>query len=603
LCGYLKRTSGNIKILGKSPKDSLVNIGILTQKFSLYPNLTVSENLNYFAGLREIPDSIFISQSQKYLQLVGLNKFRNRLAQELSGGMKQKLALCCALISQPKVLLLDEPTTGVDAVSRRELWDILSNLSLDGITIIVATPDLDDAERCNRFAFMHQGKIHDICSPTQMKKQFDLERLVVYTSQLVEAEKVLSAIRMPDNALEISDSTLVLASTSKSIVDVQIFGDRLDILVLESQLGELEIRELFIQKQILFTSIEIASPTLENIIVTKLRKYQSLPSDMECTYSVSSKPDELAIFADRLSRSYDNFVAVRNVSISIKYGEIYGLIGANGAGKTTTIKMLCGLISKSSGYISLGGENKDLRSIRLRKRIGYMSQKFTLYDDLTILQNLEFYAGVYGLSKGIMKEKINWVMSICGLRAQENMLMSELSGGVKQRVAFGASVLHEPDILFLDEPTSGVDPLARRQFWRLINTFASNGTAILLTTHYLEEAEQCNRLSILVSGETVIEGSPSQIKSSQSGQIFKIIVDQTKLATNLLKHFMEPWRVSIFSDSLHVNIDELTIGISKIQSLLKQENISVLSLSKIPYSLEDVFIKMVQNNTPDRISE
>jgi ABC-2 type transport system ATP-binding protein len=211
-----------------------------------------------------------------------------------------------------------------------------------------------------------------------------------------------------------------------------------------------------------------------------------------------------AVKVSNLHKHYGKLAAIKGINftvnnVEVRYGEIFGLLGANGAGKTTTIKMLCGLLAASGGEISLGGETGNLRSPELRKRIGYMSQKFTLYDDLTILQNLEFYSGVYSVPRKLRREKIDWVISTCGLEGRENMLTGQLPGGWKQRVAFGASVMHEPDILFLDEPTSGVDPLARRQFWKLINDFARNGTAILVTTHYLEEAEQCNRMSFMVA--------------------------------------------------------------------------------------------------------
>ena len=278
----------------------------------------------------------------------------------------------------------------------------------------------------------------------------------------------------------------------------------------------------------------------------------------------------------------------------MRYGEIFGLLGANGAGKTTTIKMLCGLLAASGGEISLGGETGNLRSAKLRKRIGYMSQKFTLYDDLTILQNLEFYSGVYSVPRKLRKEKIDWVISTCGLEGQENMLTGQLPGGWKQRVAFGASVMHEPDILFLDEPTSGVDPLARRQFWKLINDFARNGTASLVTTHYLEEAEQCNRMSFMVAGEIAAEGSPSYIKDSQPGKLIEIIVNQNQAASKLLKQQFDAWRVSIFANSLHIVLDNPETEIPQVMQLLKSANFTVESLRPIPFSLEDAFIGIVQ---------
>jgi ABC-2 type transport system ATP-binding protein len=282
------------------------------------------------------------------------------------------------------------------------------------------------------------------------------------------------------------------------------------------------------------------------------------------------------------------------VNLDIHYGEIYGLLGANGAGKTTTIKILCGLLPPTSGDICLAGQTQDLRSGDLRRRIGYMSQKFTLYDDLTVLENLEFYCGVYAVPSGSRKQKIDWVLETCGLVGQEQMLTGRLPGGWKQRVAFGASVMHEPEILFLDEPTSGVDPLARRQFWRLINDFARQGTAVLVTTHYLEEAEQCNRMGFMVAGEVVMQGSPSEIKAAQPGQLIELRVDRNQQASDLLKEHLDGWRVAIFGDRLHVVLDHPDIDIPTVQTILANANIDLRSFRPVPFSLEDAFISVVQ---------
>ncbi|PSB18313.1 ABC transporter ATP-binding protein [Phormidesmis priestleyi ULC007] len=585
LGGVMEATAGDVQVLGQPPRDARLKIGYLTQQFSLYLDLSIDENLRYVGGLRQVPDRQFSERREKYLRLMNLEKFGDRLAGELSGGMKQKLALCCALVSQPQVLLLDEPTTGVDPVSRREFWDVLAALSSEeGVTIVVATPYLDEAERCNRVALMYDGQIQQIGTPAELRNSLGLHRLEVHTPQLQAAEQVLTTL-----------------SESDAIVDVQTFGDRLDVLVSDPQTGESQVRELFRQNHLQADTIELAEPTLENVFVTRLRQQGSAPEFFEFPRSrggnrnvTTGSSSDFAIYSHNLNRSFGSFRAVKNVNVEVRYGEIFGLLGANGAGKTTTIKMLCGLLPISSGDISLGGERGNLRSSELRRRIGYMSQKFTLYDDLTILQNLEFYSGVYGVPRRLRREKIDWVIATCGLDGRETMLTGQLPGGWKQRVAFGASVMHEPDILFLDEPTSGVDPLARRQFWKLINDFARNGTAVLVTTHYLEEAEQCNRMSFMVAGEIVTEGSPSQIKASQPGQLIEVVIDQTQAASNLLKQQMESWRVSIFADRLHIVLDDPDRDIPIVRSLLKSANLTIHSLRPIPFSLEDAFIGVVQ---------
>ncbi|MEH1865842.1 MAG: ATP-binding cassette domain-containing protein [Nostoc sp.] len=587
LGGVMEATAGEVQVFGQPARDARLRTGYLTQQFSLYLDLSIDENLRYAAGLRQVSDNLLRERRQKYLKLMSLEQFGDRLAGQLSGGMKQKLALCCALVSQPEVLLLDEPTTGVDPVSRREFWDVLAELSADGMTIVVATPYLDEAERCDRVALMYSGQIHEIGTPAALRANLGLHRLEVRTANLEIAEKLL------------------LENVQTNIVDVQTFGDRLDVLVQDVTLGETQVNQLLQQHH---PSIERGEPTLENVFVTRLRQQGSAPAFLSFPrsrggnreqFKPQNSSEQIAIYAHNLNRVFGNFQAVKNVNVEVRYGEIFGLLGANGAGKTTTIKMLCGLLAASGGDISLGGETGNLRSRDLRRRIGYMSQKFTLYDDLTILQNLEFYSGIYSVPRKLRREKIDWVIATCGLEGQEQMLTGQLPGGWKQRVAFGASVMHEPDILFLDEPTSGVDPLARRQFWKLINDFARNGTAILVTTHYLEEAEQCNRMSFMVAGEIAAEGSPSSIKASQPGQLIEIIVKQNQAASKILKQHLDSWRVSIFANSLHVVLDHPETEIPEITQLLKSAHLTIESLRPIPFSLEDAFIGIVERAVGD----
>ena len=582
LGGVMEASSGAIDVLGKKPRNARLNIGYLTQQFSLYLDLSIDENLRYTAGLRRVSEVDFQQRRAKYLALMGLETIGDRLAGKLSGGMKQKLALCCALIPQPQILLLDEPTTGVDPVSRREFWDVLAALASEGMTIVVATPYLDEAERCNRIALMYEGEIHEVGTLTQLRDNLGLQRLEVRTKDITATETAL----------------LPLVNSSTGIVDVQTFGDRLDVMVANPQQAETLVETTLAQQKIRLDSIQTTEATLENVFVARLRQQGSDPPFIPLPKSGDKHQvldsSNIAIGANNLRKSFGNFQAVKGVNLDIHYGEIYGLLGANGAGKTTTIKILCGLLPPTSGDISLAGQTQDLRSGDLRRRIGYMSQKFTLYDDLTVLENLEFYCGVYAVPTRSRRQKIDWVLETCGLVGQEKMLTGRLPGGWKQRVAFGASVMHEPEILFLDEPTSGVDPLARRQFWRLINDFARQGTAILVTTHYLEEAEQCNRMGFMVAGEVVMQGSPSEIKAAQPGQLIELRVDRNQQASDLLKEHLDGWRVAIFGDRLHVVLDHPDIDIPTVQTILANANIHLRSFRPVPFSLEDAFISVVQ---------
>jgi len=490
--------------------------------------------------------------------------------------MKQKLALCCALISEPRVLLLDEPTVGVDPLSRREFWSVLARLASNDVTIVVATPYLDEAERCHRVALIYDGTIRDLGTPAELESHLACQRLEVRSSDTAGCDRVLQGL--PDG-----------------IVDVQSFGDRIDALVHDGQQGERVVRAALASHAIAVTSIDVETPTLENVFVARLRALGY--GDPYVPFPATARPPTadgaLAIDAHGLTKAFGAFRAVGGVTLRVGYGEIYGLLGANGAGKTTIIKMLCGLLAPTSGTIAIAGQTGDLRAASLRQRIGYMSQKFTLYDDLSIIENLRFYAGVYGLRSSERDARIAWVLEISGLRGREHLLTAKLPGGWKQRVAFGAAVMHDPQILFLDEPTSGVDPLARRQFWRLIDERARAGTAVLVTTHYLEEAEHCHRLCLMAGGRMVAEGSPTAIKAAQPGRLFEITTDAPESAAAALERLFPAWRVALFGVRLHlIALDDGDLD--RATAALRTAGVSVTATRPIPFSLEDAFIGTIE---------
>jgi ABC-2 type transport system ATP-binding protein len=578
LGGVMPATDGDAIMLGRSAREARSYVGYLTQVFSLYHDLSVAENLRYMGELRRLSDDQIVQRGRRYLEMFGMARFENRLAGKLSGGMKQKLSLACALIIEPKILLLDEPTTGVDPVSRREFWDALADLSNQGITIVVATPYLDEAERCTRIALMYDGQIHKTGTPPELRRSLGLQRLVVRAHGLSQALDILQQ--------------------TPGIDDVQRFGDRLDVMVEDAAAGDKLTRETLRKADIEVEQISVAPPTLENTFVAILRKdrrdTRTAPFPLT-RQSEDRRSGATAIGARNLGKRFGEFDAVKNVSLQVRYGEIYGLLGANGAGKTTTIKMLCGLIEPTAGEATLAGETGTIRSSAVRRRVGYMSQKFSLYDDLTIEENLDFFAGVYGVPIKERIDKKRWVLSFSGLEGRGHLLTGSLPGGWKQRVAFGAAVMHEPSVLFLDEPTSGVDPLARRAFWKMINSLADCCMAILVTTHYLEEAEQCNRLGLMVAGELVAQGTPSSLKAGQKGHLLELITDKPQRANNYLKGQTDRWRISLFGDRLHVIVDEdPQTGIQNVTALLAAAGINVLQAHEEPYSLEDVFIAVVE---------
>jgi ABC-2 type transport system ATP-binding protein len=579
MAGVMEATSGAVSIYGEPARDARFHTGYLTQTFSLYPDLTVWENISYIGDLREVPRREIKERGHRYLAMFDMDRFVDRLAGKLSGGMKQKLSLVCALVAQPQVLLLDEPTTGVDPVSRREFWDTLAHLAADGLTIMIATPYLDEAERCHRVALMHLGEIREIGTPAELRERLGAKRLEVHTDNLGRAEEILLAAARPE------------------LIDVQRFGDRLDVIAPDAAKGRTAIETTLRAAGLTVDIYREDQPTLENTFVATLR---AAGQEMKAppypgVHDHANLKGQVAIGATRLTKRFGNFTAVKDVSLDVRYGEIYGLLGANGAGKTTTIKMLCGLLEPTTGGMQLTGERGSLRSPEVRQRIGYMSQKFSLYDDLSIGENLDFFAGVYGVPEKEREDKKRWVMAFSGLEGKLDLITGSLPGGWKQRVAFGASIMHEPEVLFLDEPTSGVDPLARRAFWRMINKLADLGTAILVTTHYLEEAEQCNRLGFMVAGELAAEGTPRGVKEQQGGHLLEFIVDQPQRASDLLRQGDERWRVSLFGDRLHViTDDDLEAGHDATVAKLTAAGIEIKSVVEDQYSLEDVFIATVE---------
>ena len=412
LGGVMQATAGTAEMFGVNARDARPFVGYLTQAFSLYQDLSVQENIDYLGELRLVPRDQIHERGMRYLRMFDMDRFTPRLAGRLSGGMKQKLALTCALIAEPKILLLDEPTTGVDPVSRREFWDALAQLSADGMTIVVATPYLDEAERCHRVALMFDGEIHQVGTPKELKEGLGLQRLEVRAANLRHAEDVLGK--------------------TAGIHDAQRFGDRLDVMVKDTATGERAVREALQQADNRLIEIRYGVPTLENTFVSVLRNLH--PEQPIAPFPVrrefrARKPGAVAIGATMLNKRFGEFHAVKDITLKIQYGEIYGLLGANGAGKTTTIKMLCGLLNATSGEMTLADEKGSFRSSSVRQRIGYMSQKFSLYDDLTIGENLDFFAGVYGIPRADRADKKQWVLEFAELAGKADQMVGSLPGG------------------------------------------------------------------------------------------------------------------------------------------------------------------------------
>ncbi|NPA93964.1 MAG: ABC transporter ATP-binding protein [Thermodesulfobacteria bacterium] len=502
LCaGLLVPDEGEIKVLGMDAvRDFLKvqsNIRYMPQRFGLYEDLTVQENLDLYSDLLGIPKERRQERYEILMRMTGLAPFKQRLAGRLSGGMKQKLGLACTLIKPPRLLILDEPTVGVDPVSRRELWEIVySQVEEEGMSVLLSTAYLDEAERCQEVILMHEGHTLGQGVPSEFSQKLDGHCFMLDPGSI------------PKRSLQRE-----LANRDE-VIDCIILGEKIRLVTIDT-LDSSQVKQIFQ----LPDEVEVAHapPRFEDAFIWLLKeRLISLGRDVKLKVithkKISDLPDEDIIVVKNLKRRFGNFYAVNGISFTVKRGEVFGLLGANGAGKTTTFRMLCGLLPASEGELYVAGENLRKARAKARERIGYMAQKFSLYVDLTVIQNLNFFSSAYGLYGKKQRERVEWALDAFDLRQEANTLSRDLPLGFKQRLALAAALMHEPDILFLDEPTSGVDPLARRQFWAHINSLADAGVTIMVTTHFMEEAEYCDRIVIMKRGKILAEGTPEELK-------------------------------------------------------------------------------------------
>ncbi|GKT09924.1 ATP-binding cassette domain-containing protein [Desulforhabdus sp. TSK] len=501
-CGLLFADEGSVRVRGWNvsdhPQQVQSRVGYMPQKFGLYEDLTVQENLDLYGDLHGITGEQLAERTPALMQMTGLGRFMDRLAGRLSGGMKQKLGLACTLLSSPDVLLLDEPTVGVDPLSRRDLWEIIHQLVADqGLSVLVSTSYLDEAERCHRVAVLHHGRLLGEGPP----------------SRVSEAAAGGSWLAEPPASLKLRQLQSRLI-TSPGIVDATLEGKRVRFVASDHTPWESGILEN--------ATCHETSPRFEDGFMVLLRRAAgtgaSIPAaDGEKTPTVVESSPEVVVEVRDLVRQFGTFYAVKNVNFQVRRGEIFGLLGPNGAGKSTTFRMLCGLLPASSGTLRVAGV--DLRHARAsaRQRMGYVAQKFSLYGQQTVMENLEFFAGAYGLRRERKNRRIQWALDQFELQKHVNLPSGELPGGYKQRLAMACALMHEPEILFLDEPTSGVDPIARREFWYRINGLADGGVTVIVTTHFMEEAEYCDRMVIMLDGEILAEGAPSEIRQLGHG--------------------------------------------------------------------------------------
>ena len=539
IAGLYKPTAGSLEVLGmdvaKDPQSVQDRISYMPQKFGLYEDLSIQENLDLYADLHGVPMNVRKERFARLLKITDLARFTERPAGKLSGGMKQKLGLACTLVRSPELLLLDEPSVGVDPLSRRDLWSIIEQLVREeNLSVILSTAYMDEAERCHEVYVMLDGQVLKQGTPDELTAQAQAQTWQVKPSPDMKA-RVLQA-HLLDNQHYIADA-VPKGDVVRFITRTESPSLPADLLpkgvVAEPRAAELEDAFMLllheakhIQKTVLAQENSALGPSkswIEN----------SDPPQVKTEQNVTHQLEKPVIVVKDLVRTFGDFTAVASISFDVSRGEIFGLLGPNGAGKTTTFRMLCGLLPASSGVLEVAGMNLRTARAQARAKIGYVSQKFALYGNLSVLDNLKFFGGAYGLSGKQLKQQID--KALLQFELKPHAKSGDLPNGFKQRLSMAAALLHQPEIVFLDEPTSGIDPLARRSFWYTIGELANQGMTIIVTTHFMEEAEYCDRIAIQDAGKLLAIGTPQQIRGmaqlegvNDMNSAFIAIVEQSR---------------------------------------------------------------------------
>jgi len=500
LAGLLTPQTGCMRVGGCDPATQAGELhgilGYMPQKFGLYEDLSVLENLTLFAQLRGLTAAEKEASFARLLSFTGLEPFRQRPAGKLSGGMKQKLGLACALLGRPRILLLDEPCVGVDPISRRELWRMVTSLADEGMAVIWSTSYLEEAERCGEVILLSAGRAVFCGAPAAAVEPLRGRTRAVAGIATAERRAVLKKL-------------LALPQVMDGILQ----GSRLRVLMRDTDAGALDSA---LPPQARTHTVE---PHMEDVFIDKLG---GVPKRRALTYARESAARDAGtqapvVEAMDLTRRFGDFTAADHISFAVPRGHIFGLLGPNGAGKSTTFKMLCGLLPPSEGNARIMGLDLKSQAPQARQKLGYMAQKFALYTNLSVAQNLAFFSGIYGLGGAEQKRRVAEAAEAFALIPHLAEDAGELPLGFKQRLALACATMHRPDVLFLDEPTSGVDPVARREFWQQINAFVETGVTVIVTTHFMEEAEYCDEAALVYRGRIIAQGHPEALKAQSGG--------------------------------------------------------------------------------------
>lgn len=491
IAGLLLPTEGTITVAGydtvKNPEPIHFLTGYMPQKFGLYEDLTVMQNLVLYADLRGVLGEERDATFERLLKFTDLAPFTDRLAGDLSGGMKQKLGLACALIKKPALLLLDEPSVGVDPISRRELWKMVHNLLDEGISVVWSTAYLDEAERCHTVLLLNEGKLLYNGTPKKLTERVQ--------------DRVFKITNIQGNRRQLLFQFL----NQKNVIDGVIQGSDLRIVMGEKGSPSFTIGTANFE-------IKPEQPRFEDAFIDILGGGPGGYSKLADKRPVVTEKIDNPVEAEGLTKKFGTFVAVDKISFKVKKGEIFGLLGPNGAGKSTTFKMLCGLLQPTEGKARVNGLDLAIAPGEARARIGYMAQKFSLYGTLTVKQNLAFFAGIYNLTGKRKEAAIEEMVQTFSLQDYLSSTSESLPLGFKQRLSLACANMHNPLGVFLDEPTSGVDPITRREFWNHINGLVEKGVTVMVTTHFMDEAEYCDRIALIYRGQVIHMDSPDALK-------------------------------------------------------------------------------------------
>ena len=577
LSGLLRPDQGEAFVEGFSSTTQQEEVkdrmAYMSQRFALYPDLTVDENIRFYADLYGMSSAERHERTELLLDFSTMRPFRKRRAGQLSGGMKQKLQLICALIHKPQVLLLDEPTNGVDPVSRRDFWRILYELVGEGMTIIVSTAYLDEAERCERVGLLHQGQLIREGSPAEVVEKSGLHIISVYCRHCIEAARILKQ--------QLDSDQIHLYGVRVRCDDPQAMISRLRKWLPDAE----DIRQERAQLEDIFMTLQ---PPDDNKDLLLSQVAQGI-----------DPPQGSAVVTEGLTRTFGTFTAVNRITLDVPYGEIFGFLGPNGAGKSTTIRMLCGLLTPSAGSGQVAGFDLQHQGERIKTRIGYMSQKFSLYEDLRVVENIDFYGGIYGLSGKQLAKRRDWALQLSGLEERRSEPTADLAGGWRQRLALACAILHAPPIVFLDEPTSGADPASRRLFWEIINELADHGVTVFVSTHYMEEAEYCDRLALIYRGTMIASGSAAELKQRHhDGLLFQVTVQQPQRYLEGIGALDQVTDVALFGAGLHVTVRDADAGQRQMEDFFRQQH-SDAQVAVTQPSMEDVFIRLIEQARGD----